>query len=125
MVLLDSFPPGQNPYADPAPGVQPSSTPIHEPLSEQGQAETEELAERQAYVDRLLSRGVIFSIFWVFGLGSFYSLFLAWKAHRIIRESEGRLYGLGSVLFCYILGGLGTSLFAGVLTAIFGNASRI
>ena len=87
--------------------------------------DAEDVVELQAYVNRLLSRGAIFAIFWVFGLGSFYSLYLAWKAHRLIRQSRGRLYGLGSVGFCYILGGIGASLFVGVLTMICINAARI
>ena len=114
-MLTDDFPRDQNPYADAAPAVSQS-------LDED---EADELAERQSYVNRLLSRGVIFSIFWVFGLGSFYSLYIAWKAHRLIRDSRGLLYGMGSVWFCYILGGIGASLFAGVLTAICINATRV
>lgn len=124
-MLAEDRPPSQNPFADTTLGVQLASNPAAELLSEEEVAAAEELAELQSYVNRLLSRGVIFSIFWVFGLGSFYSLYLAWKGHRLIRESEGRLYGLGSVWMCYILGGIGASLFVGVLTAICINAGRI
>jgi low affinity Fe/Cu permease len=105
----------QNPYASPA-----AISPIEVDAEQQA-----EIAELQRYVNRLLSRGVIFSIIWVFGIGSFYSVYLASKAHRIIGESQGRIRGLTSVWWCYINGGIGVVLFTMVLVVMVYNSLQV
>jgi hypothetical protein len=105
----------QNPYASPA-----VVSPIE--IDDEQQAEID---ETQRYVNRLLSRAVIFSIIWVFGIGSFYSVYQAARAHRIIRESKGTIRGLTSVWWCYINGGFGVVLFTGVLLVMIYNALQV
>lgn len=98
------------------------------PASESGEeesAEQAELRELQHYVNRVLSRAFIYSIIWVFGIGSFYSFYLAWKAHRIIRESNGRIEGLLGVWWCYLFAGFGVLLFTGGLAMIIYNSQQV
>ena len=100
-----------NPYQSPVAVTQPIDP-----------EEQEEIDELQRYVNRLLNRGVIFSVFWVFGIGSFYSVYLAAKAHRLIRESAGKISGHKRVWWCYLWGGLGVFLFTvGLLVVIYNS----
>jgi hypothetical protein len=65
------------------------------------------IAEDQLNVNRMLNRGVLFSIIWLVGIGSLIAVVQALKARRLIRESNGKLNGNGKVWWCLILGGLG------------------
>jgi hypothetical protein len=58
-----------NPYES------PQTSNAREPVIHRHEVD-EEILELQAYVDRLLSRAVIYSIFWVAGAGSLYSILL-------------------------------------------------
>jgi hypothetical protein len=82
----------------------------------------DEIDEQQRYVNRLLNRGVIFTFFWIGGIGSLYSLYLAAKAHRIIRESQGTIGGHGRVWWCYLNGGFGALLAIGGLLVVVYNS---
>ena len=55
----------------------------------------------------MLRRGIIFSIFWLMGVGSLIAIIQAMKARRIIRESNGNIRGSGKVMWCFIVGGAG------------------
>jgi hypothetical protein len=72
----------------------------------------------QLQVDRLLQRGIFYSIFSLAGFGSLYSILLAKRAHRIIKESNGEIHGMGKVWWCYILGGLGVSAWFSILAVM-------
>ena len=61
----------------------------------------------QHQVDAMLRRGIIFSIFWLMGVGSLIAIIQAMKARRIIRESNGKIRGSGKVVWCFIVGGAG------------------
>lgn len=64
-------------------------------------------AATQREVDRLLRRGIWFSIFWVMGVGSAIAVVNALKADRLMRRSGGALKGRVKVWWCYIIGGCG------------------
>ena len=55
----------------------------------------------------MLRRGVIFSIFWLMGVGSLIAIIQAMKARKIIRQSSGEIRGSGKVWWCLIVGGMG------------------
>jgi hypothetical protein len=61
----------------------------------------------QNEVDSMLRRGVLFSIFWLMGVGSLIAVVQGFKAQRIIRQSNGDLKGMGKVMWCFIVGGAG------------------
>jgi len=61
----------------------------------------------QHQVDAMLRRGIIFSIFWLMGVGSLIAIIQAMKARRIIRQSDGEIRGSGKVVWCFIVGGAG------------------
>ncbi|WP_425615268.1 hypothetical protein NA78x_005183 [Anatilimnocola sp. NA78] len=98
----------ENPYASPTAEAQVATREI-------SAEELDWLESQQRYVNRLLNRGVIFSIIWVMGAGSFYSVYLAAKAHRLIRESNGEVRGMKRVWWCYAWGGLGIVLVSMIL----------
>ena len=104
----------ENPYQSPTPT----------PESESGAAvnfRKRRFESKQLQVNRLLNRGVVFSIIWLLGIGSVYSVFLATRAMRMIRRSNGELQGLGRVCWCYIVGGIGILLFGSILISVFAN----
>ncbi len=61
----------------------------------------------QLKVNHLLKWGLVFSIFWLAGIGSLVAIVLARKAHQLISQSDGKVIGKGRVWWCYIVGGLG------------------
>lgn len=72
----------------------------------------------QLEVSRLLSRGVVFSIVWLMGFGSLYAIVCAAKARRLIKASDGELYGMARVWWCFIVGGIGMVVWAPVVFAL-------
>jgi hypothetical protein len=94
---------------------------LHVHIQEVDDEEAEEIAELQAHVSRLISRAIIFSVIWVLGAGSLYSVYLAAKAHRYLRENPGKLHGLAGIWWCYLMGGFGVLLVTVILTAILMN----
>ncbi|MEQ8790682.1 MAG: hypothetical protein RIC55_30575 [Pirellulaceae bacterium] len=69
----------------------------------------------QQRVDALLTNGVLFSVMWVLGVGSAFSLYLARRAHRTIVASDQRLSGIFWVWWCYVVGLLGVFMGMGLL----------
>ncbi|MFA6092322.1 MAG: hypothetical protein WC986_05200 [Elusimicrobiota bacterium] len=65
------------------------------------------ISEDQLNVNRMLNRGVLFSIIWLAGIGSAIAVAKALKARKLIQESNGKLTGNGKVWWCLIVGGLG------------------
>lgn len=53
----------------------------------------------------MLRRGVFYSIFWLFGVGSIIAIVQGYKALKIIRHSSGEIKGRGKVMWCFIVGG--------------------
>jgi len=71
--------------------------------------ETTSLAEDQARLDKMLTRGVVYSIIWLAGLGSCYALYQGIAARRMIKENP-TLEGSGRALWCIIAGGIGAAV---------------
>lgn len=63
--------------------------------------------ELQVKVSKILSRGFIFSIVWLGGVGSLMAVILGIRALRIIKNSETKLSGKVLAWWCIVLGGLG------------------
>ncbi len=61
----------------------------------------------QEQLDRILSRGVLFSIVWILGFGSLYAFLCGLRARRMIQASGGALTGRGRAWWCLIVGALG------------------
>ncbi len=61
----------------------------------------------QRKVSSLIRIGIIFSIFWIAGIGSIISIVLGVKARNIIKRANVNITGMGGVYWCLIVGGLG------------------
>jgi hypothetical protein len=61
----------------------------------------------QIKVSKILSRGFVFSIVWMGGIGSLIAFLSGLKARKIIRESNGVIHGMKMAWWCIIIGGLG------------------
>ena len=81
-----------------------------------------ETSDSQFEVSRLLRRGVLFSILWLFGVGSLIAFVSALRARRLIRESNGTIEGMARVWWCLIVGGIGMAFWFPILAVgIFNN----
>jgi hypothetical protein len=60
----------------------------------------------QDQIDRSLKWGIVFSIFWLVGLGSLYAFIQGLRARNAIARSEGNLIGTGKAWWCIIAGGV-------------------
>jgi hypothetical protein len=72
---------------------------------------------KQSQVDQSLKWGIIFSIIWLAGIGSFIALIKGLKARKAIAQSEGVLVGAGRAWWCIIAGGLGFVFWLPVIVA--------
>jgi hypothetical protein len=63
--------------------------------------------ELQVKVSKILSRGFVFSITWIGGIGSLIALISGLKAREIIKQSKGELAGMKMAWWCIIVGGIG------------------
>jgi hypothetical protein len=61
----------------------------------------------QEQLDRILARGIVFSIVWVAGFGSLYAFLCGVRARRMIQASGGSLLGRRRAWWCLIVGALG------------------
>jgi len=73
----------------------------------------------QKQIDRKLRWGIVFSILWLFGIGSLLSFILAFKAYKAINASNGTFVGKGRAWWCFILGGFGIILFFSIYIIAF------
>ncbi len=69
----------------------------------------------QSQLDSILKWGIIFSLFWLAGIGSLVAVILGLKARKAIRASDGKLVGSGRVRWCLIVGGLGLALWVPIV----------
>lgn len=69
----------------------------------------------QAQVNKLLRWGIFFSMVWLAGVGSFIAMRRGMRARRLIKQSDGRLQGMGRVWWCLIVGGFGLVVWGGAL----------
>jgi len=63
--------------------------------------------ELQIKVSKILSRGFIFSIVWLVGVGSLIAFISGIQARKIINKSKGEITGIKMAWWCIIIGGLG------------------
>jgi hypothetical protein len=85
-------------------------------------AREEYLRPLQEHVDNLLKWGVIFSITWLMGIGSFIALRNGIRARRVIVEHHDELEGSGRVSWCLVVGTLGLLFWVGLfLIALIAN----
>lgn len=75
----------------------------------------------QRKVDDLLKRGIIFSIFWLMGIGSLIAVVNAFRARRMIKQSNGEIRGMDKVWWCLIIGGAGLLLWGYVVIMVIIN----
>ena len=61
----------------------------------------------QIKVSKLLSRGFIFSIVWLAGIGSLIAFVSGIRGLRIIKKSKGEIVGLKMAWWCIIVGAFG------------------
>ena len=78
----------------------------------------------QQTVDSMLRRGIVFSIVWLEGVGSFIAVVQAIRARKMILESAGQITGMEKVWWCLIVGGLGLVFWAFVLIMAIVNGMR-
>jgi hypothetical protein len=102
----------QNPYQPP-----------RDDESESAESNERTLAEYQPrhHASILLTRGVVFSIFWVAGFGSAYAIVCAMRARRIIKEWGLGRYGFFRFWWCIILGIFGVCFWVGPIVAVLWN----
>jgi hypothetical protein len=63
--------------------------------------------ELQIKVSKILSRGFVFSIVWLGGVGSLIAFISGLQARKIINQSNGKIAGLKMAWWCIIAGALG------------------
>lgn len=85
---------------------------------------TDAIEELQFRANTLLRRGVLFSIFWLAGIGSLYSVLLARRAKRIIEESNGEVRGMGRVRWCFAVGGMGVLIWFPIFIVVIYNSLK-
>lgn len=61
----------------------------------------------QIKVSKILSRGFIFSIVWLGGIGSFVAVISGLYAMRVIDKSKGQIGGIKMAWWCVIVGFIG------------------
>ena len=78
-------------------------------------------SQQQAELNSMLRRGVLFSIFWLMGVGSLIAVINGVKARRIIQRSNGELEGAGQVIWCLVVGGVGLLFWGFVIVMVMIN----
>ncbi|AZO06851.1 hypothetical protein EOA27_17735 [Mesorhizobium sp. M2A.F.Ca.ET.037.01.1.1] len=71
--------------------------------------ENANLTAEQARLNKMLTRGVVFSIVWLAGFGSSYALYQGLLARRMLKLNP-MLRGNGLAWWCIIAGGLGAAV---------------
>ena len=61
----------------------------------------------QVRVSKILSRGFVFSIVWLAGLGSLIAFISGLHARKLITDSNGSVSGIGMSWWCIIVGAAG------------------
>jgi hypothetical protein len=76
----------------------------------------------QTKLNKILTRGIVFSIIWLAGFGSALALYQGLQARRII-ELNPELQGTGRAWWCIIVGGLGVTALCAIIAVGAFNAS--
>jgi hypothetical protein len=61
----------------------------------------------QKQIDKCLTWGIVFSVVWIWGIGSFVALIMGLKARKAVQASNGKYHGLVRVWWCILVGGVG------------------
>ena len=69
--------------------------------------ETPPNLELQIKASKILSRGFVFSIVWLGGIGSLLAFVFGLHARKIINASNGEIGGLNMAWWCIIVGAFG------------------
>jgi hypothetical protein len=77
--------------------------------------------ELQINVSKLLSRGFIFSVVWLGGIGSFLALLYGLRARKVINQSDREIVGIKMAWWCIIVGAMGTAVMPPLLISIVVN----
>lgn len=64
-------------------------------------------SEIQEIVTRMVKKSILFSIFWLAGIGSIFAIYYGWKSLKLIMEAEEKIKGKGKAIFGIIFGILG------------------
>ena len=67
--------------------------------------------ELQIKVSKILSRGFVFSIVWLGGIGSLIAFASGLQARKIIKKANGEIVGIKMAWWCIIVGALGMITF--------------
>ena len=87
--------------------------------------ENASLAVEQARLDRMLTRGIVYSIVWLAGFGSSYALYQGLRARRMMKLNP-LLQGNGRAWWCIIVGGVGVAVLCAVVgVGIFNAMTQI
>lgn len=78
----------------------------------------------QRDVDRILQRGVVFSLVWLMGIGSIIAVLSGLRAKRMIEQSAGACREDGRVWWCLIVGGIGIAIWVPLLAVAIVNNFR-
>ena len=76
--------------------------------------ENASLTVEQTRLNRMLTRGVVFSVIWLAGFGSSYALYQGLLARRMIKLNP-MLQGNGRAWWCILAGGLGVAVLCAVV----------
>lgn len=68
---------------------------------------SDSIPEVQEIVTRMVKKSMLFSIFWLAGIGSIFAIYYGWKSLKLIMESEEQIKGKGKAIFGIIFGILG------------------
>jgi hypothetical protein len=79
------------------------------------------LTAEQAALNKMLVRGIVFSVVWLAGFGSAIALYQGLRARRIIRLNP-LLRGSGRAWWCIIAGALGVGVLCTVIASGIYNA---
>jgi hypothetical protein len=75
-----------------------------------------DLMVEQTRLNRMLTRGVVFSVIWLAGFGSSYALYQGLLARRMIKMNP-MLRGNARAWWCIIVGGLGAAALCTIVGA--------
>ena len=89
------------------PFTPPAATEGQPPRGRDTRAAARTARASQASVNAILRSGIVFSIVWLFGLGSLFAFVQGLRALRLIRAADGALRGTERAWWCLIVGGIG------------------
>lgn len=62
---------------------------------------------QQKIIDKKLIWGIVFSLFWIWGIGSLVAVVMGFNVRRAIKASNGQYKGSIRAWWCLLVGGIG------------------